>query len=313
MTHILPTLPKLIATSVVRGSEKGQSHGGVYTIDFARQRIEKHVDWNSNDIDFSNTGGDRGLRGVAFFQREIFIAASDKLFCYSAEFKLLATYRNPYLRHCHEISRRDNVLLLTSTAYDSLLAFDIVSKNFVWGVSLSCHGDRWEARSFNPMTRAGPRLSSRHHINMVHVAEHNVYLSGLHTGSLLQLCDDMTIMKICNLPAGTHNAQPFQGGFIYNNTRSDAVSYVDCSGNRIDLPVIRHPKETLQFVGVDDSHIARQSFGRGLCAIDNRYIAGGSSPSTISVYDLLENRRVATINLTRDIRNAIHGLEVWPF
>ena len=27
-------LPKLLATSVVRGSEKGQSHGGVYLIDF---------------------------------------------------------------------------------------------------------------------------------------------------------------------------------------------------------------------------------------------------------------------------------------
>ena len=27
-------LPKLIATSVVRGSEQGESHGGVYTIDF---------------------------------------------------------------------------------------------------------------------------------------------------------------------------------------------------------------------------------------------------------------------------------------
>jgi hypothetical protein len=42
-------------------------------------------------------------------------------------------------------------------------------------------------------------------------------------------------------------------------------------------------------------------------------VAGGSSPSTISVYDLVKNERVLSVNLTMDVRNAIHGLEVWPF
>ncbi len=46
-------LPKLIATSVVRGSEKGQSHGGVYTIDFDSLVVEQHIDWNDGEIDFS--------------------------------------------------------------------------------------------------------------------------------------------------------------------------------------------------------------------------------------------------------------------
>jgi len=49
-------LPKLIATSVVRGSEKGQSHGGVYTIDFNSQEVEQHIDWNDGDIDFKKYG-----------------------------------------------------------------------------------------------------------------------------------------------------------------------------------------------------------------------------------------------------------------
>ena len=43
-------LPKLIATSVVRGSEKGQSHGGVYTIDFDSLVVEQHIDWNDGEI-----------------------------------------------------------------------------------------------------------------------------------------------------------------------------------------------------------------------------------------------------------------------
>jgi hypothetical protein len=42
-------------------------------------------------------------------------------------------------------------------------------------------------------------------------------------------------------------------------------------------------------------------------------VAGGSSPSTVSVYDLSANTRVLAVNLTLDVRNAIHGLEVWPY
>jgi len=59
-------LPKLLATSVVRGSEKGQSHGGVYLIDFESQQVEQKIDWNTGDIDFAGRGWDRGLRGIEF-------------------------------------------------------------------------------------------------------------------------------------------------------------------------------------------------------------------------------------------------------
>jgi hypothetical protein len=41
-------------------------------------------------------------------------------------------------------------------------------------------------------------------------------------------------------------------------------------------------------------------------------VAGGSSPSTISVYDLRRGRSVMRVNLSMDVRNAVHGLAVWP-
>ena len=69
----------------------------------------------------------------------------------------------------------------------------------------------------------------------------------------------------------------------------------------------------IQFAGIDDSKIARQAFGRGLCVIDDRFIAGGSSPSTVTLYDLQSKQMVASVNVTMDIRNAIHGLAVWPY
>ena len=58
---------------------------------------------------------------------------------------------------------------------------------------------------------------------------------------------------------------------------------------------------------------ARQAFGRGLCVLGEGLIAGGSSPATVSVYDLSVPRALKTINLTMDVRSTIHGLEVWPF
>ena len=64
---------------------------------------------------------------------------------------------------------------------------------------------------------------------------------------------------------------------------------------------------------MDQSGVARPSFARGLCTLSPSIVAGGSSPSTVSVYDLAANQRLLSVNLTMDVRNAIHGLAVWPY
>ncbi len=70
-------IPPLIATSVVRGSEQGESHGGVYLVDPASQSVHQVLDWNTADIDWSGRGWDRGLRGIEIWNGEVYIAASD--------------------------------------------------------------------------------------------------------------------------------------------------------------------------------------------------------------------------------------------
>jgi hypothetical protein len=100
---------------------------------------------------------------------------------------------------------------------------------------------------------------------------------------------------------------------IFNDTKSDVIRHVSRNSGSIALPVPVYNTEELQFHGVDDTKVARQSFGRGLCVVSDRLIAAGSSPSTISLYNVESKERIAAVNLTMDIRNAIHGLEVWPF
>ena len=53
---------KFIATSVVRGSRQGESHGGVYLIDSETEKREQVIDWNTMDIDWQGRGWDRGFR-----------------------------------------------------------------------------------------------------------------------------------------------------------------------------------------------------------------------------------------------------------
>jgi hypothetical protein len=306
-------LPKLIATSVVRGSQQGESHGGIYTVDFEQKSGDLHVDWNTSDIDFEGRGADRGLRGIAFDGDDIYVAASDELFCYDRNFQIKNSFKNRYLKHCHEIVRKGRRLFLTSTGFDSILGFDLDKQEYDWGFRLTRAYERWDGYTFDPRMNTGPAAVNDFHINMVHVEDSGIYLSGLHTKSCLHLNQDWKVTEFCSLPPGTHNARPWQGGILFNDTQSDAVRHVSREGRQSAFQIKTYPEKDIEFAGVDDTKVARQGFGRGLCVIDDRLIAAGSSPSTISIYDISTRQVVASVNLSMDIRNAIHGLEVWPF
>lgn len=306
-------LPKLIATSVVRGSQQGESHGGVFTIDFDSQDGFQHVDWNTSEIDFEGRGADRGLRGIAFDNDDIFIAASDELFCYDRNFRIRRSFRNHYLKHCHEICRMERMLFLTSTGFDSLLAFDLDRQEFTWGFQLHRELGGWGGRPFDPRSSAGPNRSNNFHVNMVHVDNSGIYLCGLHTDALLHISSKFEVKEVCTVPRGSHNAQPFRDGVLFNDTAADCVRYVSRDAGETVFRIVTYADADIEFAGIDDSKIARQGFGRGLCTVGERFVAAGSSPSTITLYDLDSRQVVAAVNLTMDVRNAIHGLEVWPF
>lgn len=140
-----------------------------------------------------------------------------------------------------------------------------------------------------------------------------MYLSGLRSQALIRLDKDWQPKEFCSLPTGTHNSRPWQGGVLFNDTASDHVRYISRDGQQQAYPVMTYDEADIEFAGVDDSKVARQGFGRGLCVVDERFIAAGSSPSTVSLYDTKTRQKVGSVNLSMDIRNAIHGLEVWPY
>ena len=305
---------KLVTTSVVRGSHQGESHGGVYLIDLDQREANQVLDWDKTDIDWQGRGWDRGLRGIAFDGATVYVAASDELFAYTPEFKLIGSWRNPYLRHCHELAVHERRLFLASTGFDSILGFDLDTREFSWALHVMTHDFHFRGATFDPRGTDGPLMLNKLHINNVHCAKGGMYITGLRTGGML-LFNGKELQMAVELPSGTHNARPFRDGVLFNDTEADALRYSGRGEGREDrsMPVPRYEPNALLNRDVDQSKVARQGFARGLCVLSDSLVAGGSSPSTLSVYDLPANKRLLSVNISMDIRNAIHGLEVWPF
>jgi hypothetical protein len=306
-------MTKLVATSVVRGSQQGESHGGVFLIDLVGQDVSQVIDWNTMDIDWRGRGADRGLRGIAFYKETVFIAASDELFAYGPDFKLQGSWKNPYLKHCHEISVYQGQVFLSSTGFDSILAFDIERQKFHWALYVEPEEYRFLGRTFDPMSEDGPLMLNKMHINNVVANNNGMYIAGLKTGGMLHFNGKKVSMSAA-LPSGTHNAQPYRDGVLFNDTEANAVRFAcpDQDQERaFRVPVL--PVEQLTGTEQDTSNIARPSFGRGLCLVKDGLIAAGSSPSTIALHDLASGETALSVSLSTDVRNAIHGLEVWPY
>ncbi|MDE0056187.1 MAG: hypothetical protein OXT64_18300 [Gammaproteobacteria bacterium] len=305
---------KLVATSVVRGSQQGESHGGVYLLDLEGQHAELKVDWNDAEIDWSGRGGDRGLRGIAFDGDIVYIVASDELFAFRPDFSLMGSWPNPYLKHCHETSVYQRTLYIASTGFDSIIGFDLDDKTFTWALHVDVQRFRFRGEVYDPRSEDGPLQLNKLHINNVHCNGDGMYLSGLRTGGMVHF-NGRALAMSAELPAGTHNAQPFRNGVVFNDSEADRLRYAGRGDGREDraMPVPKYALRDLQGSQFDDGHIARQGFARGLAVVSDSVVAGGSSPSTVGVYDLAGNHRLVSVNLSMDVRNAIHGLEVWPY
>lgn len=306
-------MTKLIATSVVRGSQQGESHGGVFLIDLVDQQVRQVIDWNTTNIDWRGRGADRGLRGIAFYKETIFIAASDELFAYNPDFSLQNSWKNPYLKHCHEISVFQGQVFLSSTGFDSILAFDIEKQNFHWALYVEPEEFRFVGKTFDPMSEDGPLMLNRMHINNVVANQNGMYIAGLKTGGMLHFNGKKVSMS-ATLPRGSHNAQPYREGVLFNDTEANVVRFASPDSEQecvFKVPVM--PNDQLTGVGKDSGKIARPSFGRGLCVVKDGLIAAGSSPSTVALHDMASGKTALSVSLSSDVRNAIHGLEVWPY
>jgi hypothetical protein len=271
------------------------------------------MDFITTDADGRGRDRDRRLRAIAIDDETVYMLASDVLLAFTPDFKFIGSWRSPYLKHAEEMSIYGRSLYVASAAYDSILAFELDQKKFFWALHIDLDRFNFSGSIYDPMGDEGPLLLNKLHLNNVHTNDNGMYISGTKSAGMLHFNGEAVTMSV-TLPEGTHNAQPYRDGVLFNDSEANAVRYASRSGEEdraLKVPV--YDLADIEDTGIDDTEVARQGFARGLCLINDRIVAAGSSPSTISLHDLQESKTLLSVNLSMDIRNAIHGLEVWPF
>ena len=167
-------------------------------------------------------------------------------------------------------------------------------------------------RMFDPNRAGGPSAGDSSHVNNVWVHDGAIFASGTKLPALYRIGEDR-LERYARTAYGTHNARPFRDGALFNHTRTDRIVYTRKDGEiAASVPLPTYPPEQLEHADLPED-LARPTFGRGLTALPDGRIVGGCSPATITVYDLDAGAATTSVNISMDVRNAVHGLEVWPF
>ena len=313
----LASIVKLVTTSVVRGSHQGESHGGVYLIDLERRDVRQAIDWNTTDIDWQGRGWDRGLRGIAFDGEVVYIAASDELFAYTPDFKPLGSWRNPYLRHCHEIAVYERRLYLTSTGFDSILAFDLDKREFSLGAarrartssaSRACAFDPREAGRATAAQQAAPEQRALHARAACTSPASRPAACCSTTASSVQMAAELPAGHAQRAAVSRRRAvQRYGGGRAALCRSGRGPGRPRLQGAALRPRAAAEPRP---------GHERDRSPGlraRIVHAVRNRSwpAARRRRPSRSTTSQ--SNERLLSVNLTMDVRNAIHGLAVWPY
>jgi hypothetical protein len=301
----------LAVTTEHRGSQPGDSHGSVYLVDLDRQRGTQVLDWTRPAIDWTGAGAGRGLRGMDTHERRVFIAGADELFEFSPGWELSNVHSSPYLGHAQAVACFEARVYVVSAAYDAVLAFDLGSGRFDWGLQIAEDDGGLRGIPFDPGSALGPSASGRLGLNSLYCDPRGLFVSGSRSAGLLHF-DGKRIVRLVTLPTGVHDARPWRDGVLFNDTDAEAVRFITPESNRV-FEVPRYPEDGLLAGSCEDRGVARQAYARGLCVLEDGVIAAGSSPLTISLHDLDAMKTILRISLSVDARQSIHTLAVWPF
>tara|TARA_B100000809_G_scaffold250490_1_gene283009 strand:+ start:344 stop:1267 length:924 start_codon:yes stop_codon:yes gene_type:complete len=305
----------------VRAAKQGDIHGGLYVIDIDSEEILHYAPYEKEFVNDNERGGERGLRGIVVLDDRIIVSDSagfielDK-----SSYEIKRTFQNPdYFKSIHEIAFHEDHLWATSTAHDAVVKLDLDFniKGFweILGENIENHKALTGKKEITPETKTE---NDNYHINSLFVSDGNLRISGLLTplynfDDMAQVCSVPTISMIDDKPGGNqnsfvHNFYEYEDVFVANLTSYSAIGffYKDFVGygwyNNVSIPRSKDVKYQ-----VDD--VAVNNWNRGLARAGDKLVIG-SSPARIVVYDMKTRKFEKEIALEKDIRHAIHGLEI---
>ena len=305
----MKTLPKILCSSVIRTSQIGDSHGGIFYIDCETKESKLLLDWNTPDINWEGRGGDRGIRGMTFYNDLLYAMAGNALFVFNKKMQLINLFTNKYLFGSHELTLHEDKLYIISNSFDSILIFDLRKEKWLlsWNVKEQC--------AFDPnISNSLFNFRDSIHLDSITIQNNKMYYCGSQIDKLM--CLDLATEKfsiIENNLKHTHNAQLYKEGIIYNLAFQSKTVY------RKDNEIIqewitpRYKKEDMTHLDIQED-TAVQGYTRGMLLKDD-YVIVGNSPATINIFVLGDSKPIRSIQLTNDIRNSICGITEckWSF
>jgi len=110
------------------------------------------------------------------------------------------------------------------------------------------------------------------HLNSVHCSDDGLYFSGcVRAGCCASRATRLSLAAA--LPAGSHNAQPFGGGVIYNDTEGNRLC-AKFAGRSVCLPVTADPAAETAMATGRGRQAARPVFARRPVRASSRLVAG---------------------------------------
>jgi hypothetical protein len=307
-------LPTVLASSVIRSTHRGDSHGGIYKINLETSEINQLLDWNNPDINWEGRGGDRGIRGLAFFGNLLYAVAGNELFAFKlgddGKLVKVASYTTPYMKLTHEAWRHRDKLYICSGGADCILIFDLVQKDWTysWYHNKESHP---ETLWFNPKNMEEPYANPTEgfmHLDSVYANDDNMWYSGAYTDSLWvkDLRVNGVTGRIKLVYDDTHNARPWKGGYLYNLSRHSKTVWEKNGKIQDEWHTPHRPLEELTYTHLPRDH-AVQGYTRGMVTY-GEYVIVGTSPAAINVFKIGQFNPIKTVHLTNDIRNSICGM-----
>jgi len=299
---------KVIFSTVIRAAKQGDVHGGLYVVDLFNSRPLVHIPYEKAFVNDNERGGERGLRGIAVLDDRIIVADASGLLELDKEtFKITRVLQDRNIfKSVHEICYHNNSIWVTSTGYDAIvrvgLDFQVLEFWEILGESKEDHKLFTGKRQIDWSEAEG---DDKYHINSISSFNGRLVFSGLIT----PLYDFETMEVVKEMPT-IEGVKSFQHNFY---------EYEDCT--LINMTSLKHagiireeeenfipiPSTNLAHFSVDK--IAENNWNRGLTRHDNFAIIG-SSPARLMVLDIKTGEFVHHVQLEKDVRHAIHGLEI---
>jgi len=298
---------KLIISTVFRGSKANEPDGYIYIVDVDKWEVIKEIAHHPNkDVNFSEVGGSRGLRGIIVYNDFVYITTATGVNKYCKEsLSLIDSYNDKKIIHgSHEMCLFENHLWVSCACSDSVVKLDLDLNPIS-----ATHFD-----FKNNTCKVSPVVNWKHaagksHLNCVSCHNNRLVVAGINSGLF-----DFSGNLLQKSPGhSTHNFYEYNDFSLVIYTRNH---YLLIYINKKKATMKKRRLRIIQSVPLDMSHQKNtnkyilHNWHRGLYRKDD-LVYVGSSPARISEISLSKEKVLRVLKLSNDVGNAVHGLELF--